>query len=182
MIIYVPVSCVGLYFLFFYEIMIDVLRHFQWVLLRKRQSVYSSYLAIHSLDIFVWLSLCHGQKGKNKFCCLWECCLWKLSTSFTLVQINKNTKSELNLWIFPGPSVLTSVLGAQKNRLREMVLLSTHNICFGWKMKKLYLINSFLSKGLCSLLKHQYIIYQWYLLITFENSRVHTRQGNVREI
>ena len=28
------------------------------------------------------------------------------------------------------PSVLTFVLGAQKNRLNETVLLSTHNICF----------------------------------------------------
>ena len=28
-------------------------------------------------------------------------------------------------------SVLTFVLGAQKNRLSETVLLSTHNICFG---------------------------------------------------
>ena len=28
-------------------------------------------------------------------------------------------------------SVLTYVLGAQKNRLIETVLLSTHNICFG---------------------------------------------------
>ena len=27
--------------------------------------------------------------------------------------------------------VLTFVLGAQKNRLSETVLLSTHNICFG---------------------------------------------------
>ena len=29
------------------------------------------------------------------------------------------------------PSVLTCVLGAQKNRLIETVLLSTYNICFG---------------------------------------------------
>ena len=29
------------------------------------------------------------------------------------------------------PSVLTCVLGAQKNRLIETDLLSTHNICFG---------------------------------------------------
>ena len=29
------------------------------------------------------------------------------------------------------PSVLTYVLGAQKNRLDETVLLSTHNIHFG---------------------------------------------------
>ena len=28
------------------------------------------------------------------------------------------------------PSVVTYVLGAQKNRLIETVLLSTHNICF----------------------------------------------------
>ena len=27
--------------------------------------------------------------------------------------------------------------GAQKNRLIEMVLLSTHNICFGWEIRKL---------------------------------------------
>ena len=31
---------------------------------------------------------------------------------------------------------LKDVLGAQKNCLMEMVLLSTHNICFGWEMKK----------------------------------------------
>ena len=29
------------------------------------------------------------------------------------------------------PSILTFVLGAQKNRAIETVLLSTHNICFG---------------------------------------------------
>ena len=30
----------------------------------------------------------------------------------------------------------TYVLGAQKNHLIEMVLLSTHNISFDWEMKK----------------------------------------------
>ena len=35
------------------------------------------------------------------------------------------------LKIFTYPSILTYVLGAQKNRLIETVLLSTHNICFG---------------------------------------------------
>ena len=34
-------------------------------------------------------------------------------------------------------SVLTYVLGAQKNRLIETVLLSTHNICFGWEIGNL---------------------------------------------
>ena len=28
------------------------------------------------------------------------------------------------------------VLGVQKNCLNETVLLSTHNICFGWEMNK----------------------------------------------
>ena len=43
------------------------------------------------------------------------------------------------------PSVLTYVLGAQKNRLIETVLLSietvflsTHNICFGLDIRKLF--------------------------------------------
>ena len=34
------------------------------------------------------------------------------------------------------PSVLTYVLGAQKNRLIDTVLLSTHNINFGWEIRK----------------------------------------------
>ena len=47
-----------------------------------------------------------------------------------------NTKNpigldSIKLWIFSYPSVLTYVLGAQKNRLIETVLLSTHNIYFG---------------------------------------------------
>ena len=41
------------------------------------------------------------------------------------------------MWIFSYPSILTYVLGAQKNRLIEMVLLSTQNICFGWEKRKL---------------------------------------------
>ena len=40
-----------------------------------------------------------------------------------------------NFWLFSYPSVETCVLGAQKNCLGEMVLLSTHNICFDWEEK-----------------------------------------------
>ena len=36
----------------------------------------------------------------------------------------------VQLVIFSNPSVLTYVMGAQKNRLIETVLLSTHNVCF----------------------------------------------------
>ena len=36
-------------------------------------------------------------------------------------------------------AVKTCVNGVQKNHLMEMVVLSTHNICFGRKMKKIFL-------------------------------------------
>ena len=42
-----------------------------------------------------------------------------------------NTYLSVKLQIFSYPSILTCVLGAQKNCLIETVLLSTHNICFG---------------------------------------------------
>ena len=41
----------------------------------------------------------------------------------------KNLSVKLRLFSYP--SIYTCVLGAQKNRLIETVLLSTHNICFG---------------------------------------------------
>ena len=36
--------------------------------------------------------------------------------------------------------ILAYVLGAQMNRLNETVLLSTHNICFGWEIRKLFFV------------------------------------------
>ena len=39
--------------------------------------------------------------------------------------------------VFSYPSILTYVLGAQKNPVIEMVLLSIHNICFGLEIRKL---------------------------------------------
>ena len=47
--------------------------------------------------------------------------------------IHKNFS--VKLWIFYYPSILTYVLGAQKNRVIETVLLSNHNICFGWEIR-----------------------------------------------
>ena len=46
-------------------------------------------------------------------------------------------KLSLKLWTFSYPSVVTYVLGAQKNCLIETVLLSTHNICLGWEKKNI---------------------------------------------
>ena len=45
------------------------------------------------------------------------------------VKINKNFQRKIaNIFL---PIFLAYVLGAQKNCLDEMILLSTHNICFG---------------------------------------------------
>ena len=52
------------------------------------------------------------------------------------VKINKN-KINVKMGIFPYPLIFTCILGAQKNRLIETVLLSTHNICFDQEIRKL---------------------------------------------
>ena len=44
------------------------------------------------------------------------------------------------------PIFLSHVLGAQKNRLIETVLLSTHNICFGSEIRKLFFCYTLLTK------------------------------------
>ena len=50
--------------------------------------------------------------------------------------------------IFSYPSVLTYVLGAQKNHLIEVFFLSAHNICFGWEIRKINFCYAFLTKVL----------------------------------
>ena len=50
---------------------------------------------------------------------------------FLLSQVKINKNYQHKIVMFSYPSVLPYVLGAQKNRLIETVLLSTHNICFG---------------------------------------------------
>ena len=52
----------------------------------------------------------------------------------------------VKLRLFSYPSGQTYVFGAQKNRLIETVLLSTHNICFGSEIRKI--IFAHLSGGL----------------------------------
>ena len=47
--------------------------------------------------------------------------------------------------MFSYPSMLTFV---HKNRLIETVPLSTHNICFGWQIRKIILNYALLSRGL----------------------------------
>ena len=45
-------------------------------------------------------------------------------------------------------------MGAQKNRLIVTVLLSTHNICIGWEIKKIIFQYTLLSGGLNSMDKN----------------------------
>ena len=48
-----------------------------------------------------------------------------------VIGLDKHNFFSVQLLIFSYPSILSYVLGAQKNCLIETVLLSTHNICFG---------------------------------------------------
>ena len=55
----------------------------------------------------------------------------KYHSPLFLFLVDKEIFVCVKLLIFSFPTVLTYILGAQKNRLIETVLLSTHNICFG---------------------------------------------------
>ena len=64
-------------------------------------------------------------------------------------QASRPTKIvDVKLYIFSYPSVKTNDLGAQKNHLIKRVLLSTHNICFCWEIRKLVIDYTPLSGGL----------------------------------
>ena len=56
----------------------------------------------------------------------------------------------VKMLMFSYLSVLTYVLSAQKNRLIQTVLLSTHNICFGLEIRKLIFRYALLAKVLSS--------------------------------
>ena len=55
-----------------------------------------------------------------------------------------NSILRVKLQIFSYPLILTCVLGAQKNRLIETVLSSTHNMCFGLEMR--FILTTYLFK------------------------------------
>ena len=54
-----------------------------------------------------------------------------------IIKVNVTKILQSKFVIFSYPSILTYVLGAQKNRLIETVLLSTQTICFGSEKKKI---------------------------------------------
>ena len=63
----------------------------------------------------------------------------------------------VKLLLFSYPSILTCVLGAQKNRLIETVLLSTHNICFELERKKVVFQYALLSGALIRKLQSNFM-------------------------
>ena len=68
--------------------------------------------------------------AENRNLMLWQIGLaWE--TAVSIHRFRYATFFSVKLLRFSYPSVLTYVLGAQKNGLIETVLLSTHNICFG---------------------------------------------------
>ena len=68
-----------------------------------------------------------------------------------ITRSRENNFYERKIVIIPYQSIETCVLGAQKNRLIETVLLSIHNICFGPEQKKIVFQYILLSGGLLSL-------------------------------
>ena len=68
----------------------------------------------------------------------------KKKAIFLLRTLNKKFQRKIvNILL---PIILAYVLGAQKNRLIETVLLSTLNICFGLKIRKLFFYYALLTK------------------------------------
>ena len=58
-------------------------------------------------------------------------------------MIKKYERQIVNIFL---PITLNICFGAQKNRLTERVLLSTHNIWFGWEIRKLIFIYAIYKK------------------------------------
>ena len=78
----------------------------------------------HVIEKFI---VAEGIKEKHK-----DALLNKLKVIFVCLGIGLDKKKlSVKMKFSSYPSVLSYVLGAQKNRLIETVLLSTHNICFG---------------------------------------------------
>ena len=69
-----------------------------------------------------------------------------ISSTFSIGPVKHIFSVKLRLFSYP--SVYTCVFGAQKNRLIKTVLLSTHNIGFGWEIRKISFCYALLSGGL----------------------------------
>ena len=136
--------------------------HFwKWILHHNRLS--GPMHAISVLIAFALLPLIHAHAGvSSEAVCLcfglsfkqrrlWWVCAYAARRCKNLLGPDKEfVHLKLHLHVLPYQSVKTCVLGAQKNRLIETVLLSTHNTCFGWEIRKQIFQYAILSGGLTS--------------------------------
>ena len=96
--------------------------------------------------VFLGRSLCYWRSllpwQYEPLTVLGESVLYSARSENNKIRINSNTRCHRFRWetifsvkllTFSNPYFLAYVLGAQKNRIIETVLLSTHNICFGEK-------------------------------------------------
>ena len=114
---------------------------------------------------------------------IFECPFWKKISkgTFKITQharvkrVNKKLRRKI-VSIFL-PISFNICFGCSKNHLIEMVLLSTHNICFGWEIRKLNFRYTLITKVLkeCMIIKYKKnLMHYWARLgITiFENYQI----------
>ena len=100
-----------------------------------------SWPPVPPLDLRVPIHYTQRPAGQIQICtsmsnifCIYKPNLVEKNKHKHRFRLRKNFS--IKLLIFTYPSVLTYVLGAKKICLFETVLLSTHNICFGWEIRK----------------------------------------------
>ena len=75
-----------------------------------------------------------------------DCCIfWDVAGYIIGLDKQKIQRKIVNIFL---PMICSICFGCSKNRLIEMVLLSTHNICFCWEIKKLFFCYTLLTKVL----------------------------------
>ena len=92
----------------------------------------------------------HQWQNKDYNRCNFGSISLKLLLGHDFTSYSKISKKPLSvhLWVSPYPSFLSVLFGAQKNRLNDTVLWSSHSLCFGWEISKIYFDFALLSRSL----------------------------------
>ena len=132
-----------------YSFMLNVHLFWVWVI-SPNGSVF--FFKISPYQIEITLKVIKLRKGQNPTLHVSISQSFKLikSPNFDAANIKYLTVEmfSVKLLIFSYSSFLTKVVGAQKYRLIETVLLSTQNICFGWEIRKTFFCHALLTKAL----------------------------------
>ena len=119
---------------------------------------YFSSLCVLEVKVLVRLFICGVSEPSqlvytcNKYQNLrcWLICYFNICilNAWLCKGLDSKNKLSIQMLIISYLIVLPFVYGAQKNRLIETLFLSTSNICFSWKIRKLIFIFTPLSGGL----------------------------------